>query len=68
VVSLRGWAIRLAGAYAVCLGQARRGEIDRECGYRVELDMDTHVIAKGPGFPIGMLAERLLCPRCRADE
>ncbi|WP_353646229.1 hypothetical protein [Mesorhizobium sp. WSM2239] len=57
-----GWRVHMRCAW----GKRDGMKSIRECGYRVELDMDTLVIAKGPGFPIGMLAERLFCPRCRS--
>lgn len=37
----------------------------RECAFSAELDMQTLLIAKGPGFPLDMLSERLFCPMCR---
>jgi hypothetical protein len=55
-----GWRIHVKCASGHGDGMKRL----RECVYSAELDMATLLMAKGPSFPLGRLAERLWCPRC----
>ncbi|KQZ99580.1 hypothetical protein ASD64_14710 [Mesorhizobium sp. Root157] len=36
----------------------------RECNFRQDLDLPTLVATRGASFPIGLLPQRLKCPRC----
>ncbi|HEV7255861.1 MAG TPA: hypothetical protein VGN97_22525 [Mesorhizobium sp.] len=47
-----------------CLHREPRTE--KSCDFRLELDMDTLLVSKGPSFPLDQLPERLICPRCRS--
>jgi hypothetical protein len=48
-----------------CFGDGMRGlKHSRECGYRVDLDMETLVCTGGRDFPLARIAEQLRCPRC----
>jgi hypothetical protein len=46
-----------------CLHKAVRTEA--RCSFRLELDMDTLLVSKGPSFRLDQLSGRLICPRCR---
>jgi hypothetical protein len=55
-----GWRVHMR-----CLDDGMRGlKHKRECGARLELDMQTLVCTRGRDFPVARLGERLRCPRC----
>jgi hypothetical protein len=48
-----------------CLDDGHEGLKRRlPCNHRLELDLQTLVCTRGRDFPIGMLQQRLRCPRC----
>lgn len=55
-----GWRIRVRCAF----GKREGLKTVRECLAGAELDMDSLVWTRGKDFPLGLLAERLRCPRC----
>lgn len=40
----------------------------RECNFSADLDVLTLLCTRGPNFPVGRLAERLMCPRCGSRQ
>jgi hypothetical protein len=59
-----GWRV-----HARCARPARDAmKSARPCTFRAELCMQTLVMTRGRAFPLGLLAERLRCPRCGSRE
>jgi hypothetical protein len=59
-----GWRVHMR-----CAKPTREGmKSVRECLFRCELDMETIVCTRGRAFPLGLLAERLRCPRCGSRQ
>jgi hypothetical protein len=55
-----GWTLTMR-----CLDSGMEGlKHRRECGYRLDLDLQTLVATRGRDFPLVNLADRLRCPRC----
>jgi hypothetical protein len=55
-----GWRVHMRCAAGKVSGMKRIPE----CRYLAELDIETLVCTRGRAFPIGLLANRLRCPRC----
>jgi hypothetical protein len=48
-----------------CLHDGREGlKHKRPCDYRKELELETLICTRGREFPLGLLQQRLKCPRC----
>jgi hypothetical protein len=60
----QGWKVKARCAY----GKRDGMKSIRACIGRIDLDMETLLWTRGRNFPVGLLADRLRCPRCGSRQ